>query len=321
MSDAPQADAPQVNTSFHPDIPGLQIAWDSTSIGALKTCPRYYQYSIVEGWSPRATSVHLIFGQHYHSALEHYDHARSAGKDHEEATLVAVRHALEVTWDQTTGRPWVSDDSNKNRYTLVRTIVWYLEHFKVDPATTVQLANGKPAVELSFRFEISHTMSDGQPYFLCGHLDRLAEFADNHFVLDRKTTSGTISADFFKKFAPDNQFRLYAFASKVIYGLPVEGVIVDGAQIAVGFSRFMRGQVFMTDDQLEEWYDELGMWLKQAEWYAKMSYWPQNEKSCGMYGGCQFRDICSMPKGTREQWLRAGYVKRIWDPLKIRGDI
>ena len=308
-----------MNSSFSTNIPNLQLAWDSTSLGALITCPRYYQYAIIDGWTPRSTSVHLTFGQHYHSALEHYDHAKFAGADHEEATRVATKHALEVTWEN--GRPWFSDHNNKNRYTLVRSIVWYLEQFEDDPLVTIRLANGKPAVELSFRFETDFKSPDGAPFVYCGHIDRLATMNDEPYVVDRKTTASTIGSDFFDKFNPDNQFSGYSFSSKVVWQVPTRGIIVDGAQIAVTFSRFRRGIVPISEASLEEWYKDLGYWLNLAVSFAINNYYPMNRKSCGNYGGCQFRSICSKSPGVREQWLKAGFVKRIWDPLKVRGDI
>ena len=39
-------------------------------------------------------------------------------------------------------------------------------------------AEGKPAVELSFRFELPYGPSDDQPYLLCGPLDRVAADPD-----------------------------------------------------------------------------------------------------------------------------------------------
>src|SRR5690606_32074132 len=152
------------NSAFSKEIPFLQIGWDSTSLGLLKECPRKYYYNMVLGRQSRGDNVHLTFGGHYHKALEIYDHMKSAGADHEEATDYALRYCLEATTERigatdenpkgTGWRPWVSDDSNKNRFTLTRSVLWYLEHFRDDPLKTIQLANGKPAVELSFRFEI-----------------------------------------------------------------------------------------------------------------------------------------------------------------------
>lgn len=308
----------QTNTAFKPGTK-LQLAWDSTSIGALKTCPRYYEYTIVEGWTPRSLSVHLAFGQYYHSALEVYDHARSAGKSHAEATIAAVRRALSDTW--TNGRPWSSDDKNKNRFTLVRTVVWYLEHFAEDPMETVQLANGKPAVELSFRFDPGIRTSAGDAITLCGHMDRLASMASSIFVMDRKTTKSTLGQDFFQGFCPDNQFTLYTLAGKIVYGIPVQGVIVDGAQVAVTFSRFLRGPSLRSDAFLEEWLKELAFWLRMAEYYAGEDHWPMNDKACGNYGGCAFREICAKAPGVRKEWLERSYKRRVWDPLQVRGDI
>jgi RecB family exonuclease len=322
LAAAPAAAAFPPNSSFHPEIPGLQLAWDSTSLGALKTCPRLYYYSIIQGWTPRITSVHLVFGQVYHSALEAYDRARSQGLGHVAATREAVHRALLDTWDKAMRRPWFSDDSNKNRLTLLRSVVWYLEQFQDDPLQTVQLASGKPAVELSFRFVTSYSAPDGAPYLLCGHLDRLVTDPNGKtWVLDRKTTKSTVGQDFFDKFTPDNQFTLYALASHIVYATPVQGLIVDGAQIAITFSRFLRGIVLRQQSQLDEWYEGLAFWLAQAELFAKRQTWPQNDKACQNYGGCPFRPICAKPPSVREQWLRGSNHKRIWDPLQVRGDI
>ena len=82
------------NNSLSTISPRFQFAWDSTSIGALKTCPRYYQYSILEGWQPREISVHLIFGLHFHAALERYDHLTFGGMDKDSALREVVRYVL-----------------------------------------------------------------------------------------------------------------------------------------------------------------------------------------------------------------------------------
>lgn len=310
-----------VNTALSTEIPGLQIAWDSTSLGAFITCPRYYQYTILQGWAPRELSVHLAFGQFYHSALEHYDHAKFAGADHEEAVDAAVQKALGDTWDSKRKAPWNSDHRNKNRFTLLRTVVWYLEQFREDPVKTVRLQNGKPAVELSFRFETEYKAKEGVPFLYCGHLDRVGELNDHFYVLDRKTTAHTIDDRFFAGFNPDNQFSGYLFGSRVAFDLDTKGLIVDGAQVAITFSRFERRQINISEASLEEWYIDMGYWLGLAKGFAEHQYWPMNRKSCGNYGGCQFREICSKSPLVREQWLKAGFYRRVWDPLKIRGDI
>src|SRR5580704_18013074 len=133
-----------------PYLPGtkIQYAYDSTSLGALKTCPRYYQYTMLDGWVTRDDSVHLRFGIEYHHALQDYDLSRASGIDHTDAVHDVVREILVRISD------WAPDHKTKTRSSLVRTVIWYLDKFKDDPAKTFILSDGKPAVEQSFRFEL-----------------------------------------------------------------------------------------------------------------------------------------------------------------------
>lgn len=307
------------NTSFSLDLPTLQFAWDSTSMGALKTCGRYYQYTIIEGWTPRSESVHLKFGLLYHQALEHYHVCKAQGQDHESSLRSVVRKALMDTWDSALRRPWFSDHKQKNRETLLRSIVWYLDQFgPVDPFQTVLLANGKPAVELTFRFQTTYSMMTGEPVLWCGHLDRMGTWNDNTYIIDAKTTTGTLDERFFAKFSPDNQFSGYTMAGQVVYSTPVKGIVVDGAQIAVTFSRFQRQIIMRHPEVLQEWYSNLAYYLRAAEQYATDNYWPMNEKSCQNYGGCPFIGVCSKPPAIRQTWLNADFQRRVWDPLIAR---
>lgn len=310
------------NSAFSPDIYGLQIAWDSTSLGTLKECPRKYQYSLIEGWQPRETSVHLWFGNLYHKALEGYDHARSWGHSHEEAQQYALFICLTQTWDFKKKRAISFDSPNKTRETLVRSVLWYLEQFgENDSCQTVQLANGKPAVELSFRIPLEHLAPTGQSYILCGHLDRLVTFQEQYYVLDRKTSGHQIDDRFFQSFSPSNQMQIYHLGGQLVLQSPTRGIIIDGAQIAVSFTRFKRGIIQYTSAQNEEFYQELGVWFGLAASFAEANFWPKNEKSCSNYGGCPFLSICSKPPSIREDWLKAAFFQRVWNPLVARGDI
>lgn len=294
----------------------LQFVWDSTSLGWFKTCPRLYQYQMIEGWRPRGSNLHFIFGAAYHKALEDYDKARALGADHEEGVRAAVQTALHETWID--GAPWASDDPNKNRQTLVRSVVWYLDQFRDDPARTVILANGKPAVELSFKFETKVGSPFGDNYMISGHLDRVVEFQGAMYVMDRKTTKSTLSSYYFEKYHVDNQMTLYTLAGQVVWQLPVKGVIIDGVQVAVGFTKFQRGMTYRTGPQLEEWQYDFTQWLALAEAYADMDYWPLNDTACDKYGGCPFRRICGRDPAVRQHLLETDFERRHWNPLEER---
>lgn len=353
------------NSSFSKLVPGLQLAWDSTSLGLLKECPRKYYFSVICGYTSSNENMHLLFGEWYHKVLEKYDHARCEGLDHDAATYSAVgwllRNATVVRTritcrsgvnpdsggyacgavtltsepaDEITQCPscgaargflvepnvkvaWDSGDKHKNRFNLVRSAVWYLEQFKDHPLETIVLANGKPAVELSFRFEPGWYTLGGEPYILCGHLDRLAKMGNQSYILDRKTTKNGVDQKFFSGFTPDNQMSLYTIAGRVCFGHDVSGVIIDGAQVAVNFTRFERGFADRTLDNQEEWLEETRDWIEIAEGYARRERWPANDKSCSNYGGCSFRDICSKSPKVRETYLKK-FETRTWDPLVPR---
>ena len=316
----------------------VQYAWDSTSLGYLKTCPRLYQYTMIEGWGHAEESVHLRFGTELHKALQEYEVLRAKGISREPAIREVVYDLLART------RDWIVDEDSragkyKNRASLIRAAVDYFDHYVKDAAQTYILPNGKPAVELSFRFELDwgpkfgyslgteigpseYEVKSWTPYLLCGHLDRVVTFNDDLYVLDLKTTTSTPGSYYFDQYHPSNQMTLYTLASQVILGTTVKGVIIEAAQIAIGFTRFTRGMTYRTPDQLEEWLADLRYWLALAEGYATEGYWPQNDTACDKFGGCRFREICSKSPQVRGQFLKSKFEQLPlgdrWNPLRSR---
>lgn len=316
-----------------PFLPGTQVqfAIDSVSIGLMKSCPRLYEMTILEGWQAKAESIHLRFGIEYHQALQEYDVSRANGVEHEDAIYDCVSALASRVWD------WNPDRESKagkykNRDTIVSLVLDYLDHFSDDPAATYIKADGKAAVELSFRFELPFASSGyevvedggmGQPYLLCGHLDRVVVFNDQLLVMDRKTTTTTLGSYYFDQYEPDNQMSLYTLAGKVVLGAPIRGVVIDAAQVMLAEpNRFVRGFTYRTPDQTQEWLRDLELLLQTFESYARLNYYPMNDKFCSMFGGCKFRGICAKDPAVRERFLKTDFIKldeqSRWNPLKPR---
>lgn len=309
------------NGAFSRILPGFQTAVDSTSLGEFKTCPRKYYYTIICGYQPEFQSVHLTFGLLMHEARERYYAARASGSDHENALDVAIEWGLKATWDTHLRRPWLGSNT-KNRDTFLRSIVWYLDKYgDNDPLETVILRSGKPAVELSFQFDSGYVSASGENVSLCGHIDRLVRLNDEIYVSDLKTTEHQLDPSFFKRFSPDNQFSLYTLAGQIVFDQPAKGLIVDALQVIVSETRFLRKDVPRSHATLDEWLAGTRYWIGQMEECAETGEWPQNDKSCGLYGGCPFRTICSKSPDSRQIWLDTEFKKRVWDPTVKRGDI
>ena len=178
-----------------------------------------------------------------------------------------------------------------------------MDQFEDDALKTITLADGSPAVELMFTLDL------GNGLVLRGKLDRLVDYAGDTYVLDQKTTGTTITPRYFEGWSPDTQMSAYTFAGQALYKLPIKGVILDAAQIAVGFTRFERGFVFRSSAQLEEWYKSALYHIEAARSATREGYFPQRFSSCGNFGGCEFRGVCSRSPEVREQFLKADFVK------------
>ena len=321
--------------SASPFLPGthIQFAWDSTCLGLIKSCPRLYQYTMIDGYVAKGESIHLRFGIEYHQALQDYDIARAEGTSHEDAVHSAISELVRRTHDWSVDET-VKPGKYKNRQTLVSLVLDYLDHYVDDPAKTYIKSDGKPAVELSFRFELdwgpngwhhgdTYTNADPQPYLLCGHMDRVVSFNDQLFVMDHKTTTTTPSQYYFDQYEPHNQMTLYTIAGQVVLGAPIKGVIVRAAQILLEKeNRFVSGFTIRTPDQLEEWMYDLRLHLERAEEYATAGYWPMNDTACDKFGGCKFRQVCSKSPSVREIYLRSDFeqlpLEERWNPLRSR---
>lgn len=298
------------NGSFSPSIPGLRLVWSGSSIGTLKKCFRYYELSNLQGWALPAAQVDLAWGSLVHEGLELYHQLRAEEFEHQKALQSTVHWALHATWDSALGRAQSWPDSKKNRVTLIRALVWYLDQWQDDPLRTKARPDGSAAAELPFGFLIDHRTSDGVNYMLQGRLDRLVEVQGQTFISDFKTTGGDLSERYFSQFSPDDEFSLYTFAGEIAFNEVASGIIVDALQVGATFIRSQRQLVSRSREVVQEWYRELSWWLQAAEEAARRGIWPQNQQACSMYRGCEFRQVCSRSPASRQAFLEANFVQK-----------
>lgn len=300
------------NTSFKN---GVQFAWDSTSIGLWKNCPRKYYYSIVMGYEPRVTAPPLAFGIAVHSVMEHWHKQIASGIDKQTALISAVRLAGLL------GERLPAGDTSRTKETLVRTIIWFFDQYWDDKTITLREPSGKPIVEYHFQLPFMEYL--GNEVFICGHIDRMVKWQGQVYIADYKTTKYTLDQRFFNQFKPGTQMPLYLTACHIISNTfadlpPAHGVIIDGIQLGVNFSRFGRGIVPFSLEEINEYIIDLKYWITQAMDACKANYFPQNTESCQKFSGCQYQEICSKSPARRQVFLDGNYVRRVWSPLQPR---
>lgn len=287
------------------DETGHQVIWNSTTLDPAKDCPRKYFYMVIEGWQPKGPfNDNITFGSYYAKGLERFHRYRADNRPYDDAFNQVIKDTLEATLE------WKTDNTVKNRETLIRSLVWYLEQYRDDPCKTVILTDGTPAVELTFQFNLTDNI------VLAGHLDRIIEYSGDYYIQDQKSTGSALGKYYFNRYNPDNQMSLYTIAAEVVWKTPVKGVMIDAAEIKVGFTRFERGFTFRTKAQNEEWLRHAEYHIRRI-WEAQDAGYPMNDSACMKYGGCQYMEVCSKSPEVREEFLRAKFERR---PIDVLGE-
>lgn len=318
----------------------VRKAWDATTLSELFRCPRRFDYSMQQGFGPPGARTDLVFGQGFHSGLEALDIAFLDGKPHAEAIDLALAAALESvsrqsdgSWKLFTGDMTEKRGGYKTAATLLRAVQWYAEDNYPGPITPMRMPNGAPAIEVSFRIPLPITAPDGDRYLLIGHLDGMGTMGNfASYVRERKTTKSALGQFYWKQWNPAIQPFTYDLAASVLYKgqdwlPPLQGVMMEAAQIGVNFARFERKPIPRTEGQREEW---LATIVSKIQEYERRALLPPsdvgeegrfapNYAACSMYGGCHFAPVCTQDPTRQQITLEQQYEKRpLWNPMEVR---
>lgn len=322
------------NSSF---IGNFQFAIDATSANLFRACPRKYQLALLEGWHEKAQRPPLRWGIAFHTCMEVW-HKLLVLSPHPliphdlRSNGYKYRMMLPVTkLAGLLGETLPPGDNLRTKETLVRSVVWYIDQFFDDPAETVILEDGTAAVEHSFSIplmEIDYEGKKTQVYY-CGHMDRLLSFSGSIYTSDYKSTGYQLNDEFFQAFKPSGQMSGYNIAARVLRpDEDVDGIMIDGIELGVTYTRFQRSFISYTPEEIEEDIQDLRAVVREMRDCAEEGYWPKNPTACGRFfktqereiidTGCHFRNICSKPPHLRPLYLKANFVQRTWDPLRSR---
>lgn len=279
-----------------------QVVWDASSLETFITCPTKYKYGYIDNLrSLRGRNAASYWGTAFHDGIEAYDTALFYEVSRGDAVDFAVHTVVERYGHTLQG----ADNTSRNLDTLIRAVVWYDAHYADDKYETIASPDGTPALEEKFTVPLW----DGK-HRLSGRIDALKSFENTLYVFDHKTTTTTIGEYYFKDFRPSFQFICYIWAVRQFVEQPVRGVIINACQTAAGFARFGRSIYQVNEAELLEFEKEMTTYMEMADDMADASYWPRNPSSCGKYGGCDFRNVCSQSPEFRPTWLAEDFTTR-----------
>lgn len=222
---------------------------------------------------------------------------------------------------------YVPLDKVKHRMNLLRAVAWYWEEFGASDPVRVVVAEDPPRAltQLSFQLPTGVFTAAGEEFYLCGHLDGLAEDDIERWTRERKTTKSALGGFYFDGFSPDPQIDMYDLAGSILFpDVDLAGVMLEACSLIQDGARFARHPLRRTEPLREEFWKDLSeYWLPEVDRLAARRNpdgtpvdYPMSRSSCRM---CEFRGICTMEPRTRERFLAANFTRDRWDPMVPRG--
>ena len=338
---------------WSPALPTLQLRWSATALSIAMTCWRKYFYHYILKLRDPERSADLDWGDFLHRSLAVFDGVIYAGGGEEDATLAAVRRAMELTetvverteclecgtgfdaralgllepefrrcgrcgmslieaWHVRRREDvefWASANTAKTRATLLRAVANYGAGLGVLPLLVLP---GSPVAEVGFEME----PMDG--FTVYGRLDGLIEGdygPRSAWIRERKSTKSALSKFYFSTFAPHVEVSVQSLAAREGWagaaGFRIQGVMIEAVQTGVGFVRYGRERIAVSEERTAEFRKTLTRLWEGARGNAEGTYgidvwgphaeesWPMNESACY---NCHFRSLCAKAPSVRHRF-------------------
>ena len=203
---------------------------------------------------------------------------------------------------------WSSDNTAKTRATLLRAVANYADDLAVIPPLVLP---GSPVAEVGFELE----PVDG--FTVYGRLDGLIEGdygPRSAWIRERKSTKSALSKYYFSTFAPHVEVSVQSLAAREGWagaaGFRIQGVMIEAIQTGVGFTRYGRERIAVSEERTAEFKKTLTrLWgdakrnaeaddtaLSLRTFPEREAAWPMNESACY---NCHFRGLCAKAPSVR----------------------
>jgi hypothetical protein len=284
--------------------------FDSSMIATYKTCPALANYTYVQNWKPKETSVHLHAGAAFAKGLEvAREEFYVNGRDSSQAIASGLGALMRHYGDYDAG------ESPKSLARMMGAFEFYFDNYPLshDDQQPITLASGRRGIEFSFAepLPLLHPQT-AEPLLYCGRMDAILNYAGGVYICDEKTTT-QLGPTWARQWDLRAQFTGYAWACHRA-GIRVDGAIVRGVSILK--SRYDTAMAVMQrpEWQITRWYEELLMWIERwMEDWKRGKYLHNFDHACGDYGGCAFRSACLSQ--DEKPWLETYFERRYWDPI------
>lgn len=284
-------------------------AYDFSTLSTFQQCPRlaYYRYWL--GRTPTEVSYPLMFGNAYHAYRENLENLflKNDRTEDEEAWTLFHGLALRVALDLYPEDPPLGHKKEfLTRTRLIETCEQAFAGWQIEKRQ-------KRMVVIASEQAFELPLGRGDLVF-GGKFDQLLEWNGQLWVRDFKTTS-YMGKTYANQFEPNAQITGYTWAAQQLSGRRVAGVIIETV-----YNTKTKGpehSMFLstrTDFHISEWMDDIEATRAEVSQATTSGVFPKRTPACTMFGGCIFRECCSMTSwASREEWLLNHTVERRWD--------
>lgn len=275
-----------------------QFYINSSSVEIIQTCRRKAYYALHRNLRGEEESEALLFGTAIHRAMEAFYSAEIVNGERK-LTLEEFQDAFVDVASQTLAH--LPDSDKRSIANGKKILEKYWDVYANDPWVVVRDEKG-PFVER--KFELKCHLND---VIIHGQIDCLLQNVETGeiVVCDHKTSS-SLGSDFLNRIKPNIQFSIYAWAAQVL-GYKVNRVMVNGIQVAKTKVDLLRVFTERNSHDLLEMFDTIEDSIALYTHAELSKNWPINSASCGNWGGCQYRDICSLNAPFRETAIQQIY--------------
>jgi hypothetical protein len=313
---------------------------DNGLIEQITTCPWKGKTSFIDNRRTAGEGAALRFGRHIHAALAFRNRKHFYGHEVDEGKQVRI---LE--------HHFMSTPCENEGYRNFENAVKVIKGYNTDPMVAADKSTilphpkyGWPMVEQPFAIDIPKIVR-GRRIIYIGRIDRVVKFPEGVFVRDYKTTS-MLGETTWNEAQMSEQLKGYCWALKESTGIEPVGYVYDaiavresiqnaifdevlgkviapptrsgkpGAAIPLTFE----SQRFFTKEpagQLDEWFENMLHQVETFLWHYDRNIFPRHHYHCrGKYGMCEFFNVCSLPKRSRETALNSNaFEENKWSPL------
>jgi len=308
---------------------------DSSMRSAFVSCPQKWFMSYCMRLQQGDTSIHLLAGGAFAAGCEAYRLTYfSVGErshNHDEALhdgyIAIIKH-----WGD---RDTYEGFENKSLWMMLLALEEYftVNHPDIDIVKPYFIKNAtgglKPCVEVNFALPIPGTKhpETGEEILYVGRYDMIAEFNQQLYIMDEKTTS-RLGPTWAKQWELRGQFIGYCWSARE-YGIPVVGAIIRGMSILK--SSF--GHAFAIEQikpfMIDRWLHQLARdvnritdsWVEYQATQDKSDFEAFDRNfgdACSAYSGCEFKPLCL--SAQPEAWIPS-FSHNPWDPLKSQEEM